>query len=37
MATLGIYLTYVFRKMRDYSLIPIGDPRLPRALSFVNE
>ena len=37
MATFGVYLTYVLRKMRYHSLIPVGDPRLPRALNFVNQ
>jgi hypothetical protein len=37
MATLGVYLTYVLRKMRNHSLIAVGDPRLPRALNFVNQ
>ena len=37
MATLGIYLTYVLRKMRNHSLIAVGDPRLSRALNFQNQ
>jgi hypothetical protein len=37
MATLGVYLTYVFRKMRNHSLIAVGDPRLPRSLHFQNQ
>jgi hypothetical protein len=36
MATVGVYLTYVFRKMRNHSLIAVGDPRLSRALDFQN-
>jgi hypothetical protein len=36
MATLGIYLTYVLFKMRQHSLIAVGDPRLQRALDFQN-
>jgi hypothetical protein len=35
MATVGVFLTYVFRKMRNHSLIAVGDPRLPRALNFI--
>jgi hypothetical protein len=30
----GAYLALVFRTMTRHSLIPIGDPRLPRALHF---
>ena len=37
MVTLGIFLTYVFRRMRDHSLIAVGDPRLARAINFVNQ
>jgi hypothetical protein len=36
MATVGVYLTVVFRNMRKHSLIPVGDPRLQRAINFVN-
>lgn len=36
MATLGVYFTWVFRNMTKHSLIAVGDPRLPRALDFVN-
>jgi hypothetical protein len=36
MATLGVFLTYILRKMRNHSLIAVGDPRLPRALEFQN-
>ncbi len=32
----GIYLSAVFYGMLGYPLIPIGDPRLPRALQFEN-
>jgi hypothetical protein len=32
----GIYLAAVLRGMLDYSLIPVGDPRLERALEFEN-
>ncbi len=33
---LGIYLALVFRTMTQYPIIPIGDPRLERALKFEN-
>jgi hypothetical protein len=33
---LGIYLASVLRGMADYSLVPVGDPRLARALDFEN-
>jgi hypothetical protein len=36
MATLGVYMTYVLFKMRQHSLIAVGDPRLQRALDFQN-
>jgi hypothetical protein len=36
MATLGVYITYVLYKMRDYSLIAVGDPRLQRAFEYSN-
>jgi hypothetical protein len=36
MATLGVYLTYVLFRMRQHSLIAVGDPRLQRALDFQN-
>jgi hypothetical protein len=32
----GVYLAAVLRGMEDYSLVPIGDPRLVRALDFEN-
>jgi hypothetical protein len=32
----GIYLAVVLRQMRNHALIPIKDPRLSRALHFVN-
>jgi hypothetical protein len=32
----GIYLAAVLRGMLDYSLVPVGDPRLTRALEFEN-
>ena len=33
---LGIYLTVVFRRMLNHPVIPVKDPRLERALHFVN-
>jgi hypothetical protein len=33
---LGVYLAAVLRGMIDHSLVPVGDPRLPRALDFEN-
>jgi len=33
---LGIYLATVLYGMQDYALIPVGDPRLVRALEFEN-
>jgi hypothetical protein len=36
MATLGVYLTAVLWRMTKHSLIPVGDPRLERALDFQN-
>jgi len=36
MATVGVYLTYVFRNMTKHSLIAVGDPRLARSLNHVN-
>jgi hypothetical protein len=32
----GVYLAAVFYRMTQYPLIPIGDPRLSRAMSFEN-
>jgi hypothetical protein len=32
----GVYLSAVLRGMEDYALIPVGDPRLERALEFEN-
>ena len=32
----GVYLAVVFYRMTKHSLIPTGDPRLPRAIAFVN-
>ncbi len=36
MATLGVFLTVVFRRMLKHPLIAVGDPRLSRALNFQN-
>lgn len=36
LACVGIYLSVVFKRMLDHSVIPLKDPRLPRALDFVN-
>ena len=36
MATVGIYLTAVFYRMTKHSLVAVGDPRLQRAIEFVN-
>lgn len=33
----GVYLAVVFRNMASYPIIPVGDPRLSRALKFVNQ
>lgn len=32
----GVYLAAVLRGMEDFSLVPVGDPRLERALAFEN-
>ncbi len=32
----GVYMALVLRAMMDHSLVPIGDPRLARALEFEN-
>jgi hypothetical protein len=32
----GVYLGFVFRTLAQHPLIPVGDPRLPRALHFEN-
>jgi hypothetical protein len=32
----GVYLAAVLRGMTDYALVPLGDPRLQRALEFEN-
>jgi hypothetical protein len=32
----GAYLAFVLRGMTDYALVPVGDPRLARALEFEN-
>jgi hypothetical protein len=33
---MGIYLSAVLRGMEDFALVPVGDPRLERALQFEN-
>jgi hypothetical protein len=33
---LGVYLSAVLRGMEDFALVPVGDPRLERALAFEN-
>jgi hypothetical protein len=35
-SSVGLYLAAVLRGMEDYALIPVGDPRLARALAFEN-
>jgi hypothetical protein len=35
-ACVGIYLAVVFRRMLNHPVIPVRDPRLQRALDFVN-
>lgn len=35
-ACVGLYLALVFRRMLDYPVIPVHDPRLQRAIQFVN-
>jgi hypothetical protein len=36
LAVAGIYGAYVFFRMTKVSLVPVGDPRLQRALHFQN-
>jgi hypothetical protein len=36
LGAVGAYLAVVFRNMASHSLIPVGDPRLSRALKFQN-
>lgn len=36
LGVVGVYLAAVLYGMRDYALVPIGDPRLVRALEFEN-
>jgi len=35
-ACVGLYLAVVFRRMLDHAVIPVRDPRLQRAIDFVN-
>jgi hypothetical protein len=32
----GVYMAFVLHGMEEYSLVAVGDPRLPRALEFEN-
>jgi hypothetical protein len=36
LGVVGVYLAVVLRGIEDYALIPVGDPRLVRALEFEN-
>lgn len=36
LGVLGIYLAFVLHGIADYTLVPVGDPRLVRALEFEN-
>src|SRR5271167_2152851 len=36
LGVVGVYLAAVLYGMKDYALVPIGDPRLVRALEFEN-
>jgi len=36
LACVGTYLAVVFKRMLNHSVIPLRDPRLSRALEFVN-
>jgi hypothetical protein len=36
LACVGLYLAVVFRRMLDHPVIPVRDPRLQRAIHFVN-
>lgn len=36
LGVLGVYLAAVLRGMQEYALVPVGDPRLTRALEFEN-
>jgi hypothetical protein len=36
LACVGLYLTVVFRRMLSHPVIPVRDPRLQRAIDFVN-
>jgi hypothetical protein len=36
MAVGGLYFTFVFYRMTQHPIVPLKDPRLPRALHFVN-
>jgi hypothetical protein len=36
LAVAGIYGAFVFHRMTQFSLVPVGDPRLQRSLQFIN-
>ncbi len=36
MGPVGIFLAVAFRRMNEYPIIPVGDPRLQRSLHFIN-
>jgi hypothetical protein len=36
LAVAGIYGAFVFNRMNQHSLVPVGDPRLQRSLQFIN-
>jgi hypothetical protein len=36
MAVGGTYFAFVLHRMTKHPLIPVKDPRLPRALHFIN-
>jgi hypothetical protein len=36
LACVGLYLVVVFRRMLNHPVIPVRDPRLQRAIDFVN-
>jgi len=36
LAVAGIYGAFVFNRMNQHSLVPVGDPRLQRSLQFLN-
>jgi hypothetical protein len=36
LAVAGIYAAFVFHRMTQFALVPVGDPRLQRSLHFQN-